>query len=111
MTEQDVINAFLLGAKAESPPLRTDGTRLCLDRDVIAEWNASRLVVEPRRQSDDSERCKDSLTNAILLRMSRNQEVRRLLRRSCRDLLGAAARANRPARWSSQPLAYEDDAT
>jgi hypothetical protein len=96
MTEQDVINAFLSGTKAENPPLRSDGARLCVDEDFIAEWGARRLVIESRRQGDASERCKDLLTHAILLRMCRNQEVRRLLRHGCHDLLHAAMRVNRP---------------
>jgi len=95
MTEQEVINAFLAGAKAESPPLRSDGVRLYVDRDFIAEWEARRLVIEPRWQGGSSERCKDLLTHSILLRMCLNQEVRRLLRRNCRDVLDPAARANR----------------
>jgi hypothetical protein len=82
MTEQDVINAFLAGTKAESPPLRSDGVRLYVERDFIAEWGAHRLVIEPRRQDAASERCKDLLTHSILSRMCVNQEVRRILRRN-----------------------------
>ena len=96
MTEQDVINAFLAGTKAESPPLRSDGARLYVDRDFIAEWSARRLVIESRRQGAAAERCKDLLTHSILLRTCLNQEVRRLLHRGCRDVLHPARRADRP---------------
>jgi hypothetical protein len=96
MNEQDVINAFLSGTKAESPPLRSDGARLWVDGDFIAEWEARGLVIEPRRQGAASERCKNLLTHFILLHMCRNQEVRRLLRRGCRDLLHVAMKAHRP---------------
>jgi hypothetical protein len=91
MTEQDVINAFLAGTKAESPPLRSDGVRLYVERDFIAEWGAHRLVIEPRRQDAASERCKDLLTHSILSRMCLSQEVRRILRRNSRDLCAAAS--------------------
>ncbi len=50
MTEQDVINAFLAGRKAESLPLRSDGARLYAGKDSVAEWGPQRLVIEPRRQ-------------------------------------------------------------
>ncbi len=96
MTEQDVVNAFLAGAKAESPPFRSDGLRLYVEGDSIAEWGAHRLVIEPRRQGAASERCKDLLTHSILLRTCLNQEVRRLLHRGCRDVLHPAAKAGRP---------------
>jgi hypothetical protein len=96
MIEQDVINAFLAGTEAESPPLRSDGVRLYVDRKFVAEWRAHRLVIEPRRQDAASERCKNLLTHSILLRMRTNHEVRRLLRRNCRGLLHTAARANLP---------------
>ncbi len=92
MTEQDVINAFLAGRKAESPQLRSDGARLCVDKDPVAEWGPQRLVIEPRRQDAASERCKDLLIHAILWRMCANQEVRRILRRNNRDLCAALPR-------------------
>ncbi|MGD1001532.1 MAG: hypothetical protein ABSA67_12645 [Candidatus Brocadiia bacterium] len=95
MTEQDVINAFLAGMKAEAAPLRSDGVRLYVGGDFIAEWCAQRLVIEPRRQDAASERCKDLLTHSILLRMSLHHEVRRLLRRNSRDLCAALPRGHR----------------
>ena len=97
MTEQDVINAFLAETKAENPSLRSDGARLYVDRDFIAEWSARRLVIEPRRQDAASERCKDLLTHSILLRMCRNQEVRRLLRRGSHDLWQEALKTKHAA--------------
>ena len=95
MNEQDVIAAFLAGLKAEHPPLRSDGARLYVSRDSIAEWHLRELVIESKRQGDASERCKNLLTYSILSRMRRNQEVRRLLRHGCRDLLHAAMRGRR----------------
>jgi hypothetical protein len=96
MTEQDIINAFLAGTKAETPPFRSDGERLYVDEDVIAEWGAGRLNIEPRRQGGASERGKDLLVHSILLRMSLNREVRRLLHGGCREQLSAALRTVRP---------------
>ena len=95
MTEQDVINAFLAGRKAESLPLRSDGARLYAGKDSIAEWAPQRLVIEPRRQEAASERCKDLLTHAILSSMCLDQEVRRILRRNNRDLCAALPRERR----------------
>ena len=96
MTEHDIINAFLAGRKAERPPFRSDGVRLRVDGDVIAEWGALRLDIEPRRQGTASERCKDLLLHAILVRMSLNREVCRLLHGGARDQLCAALRTDRP---------------
>ena len=95
MTEQNVVNAFLAGTRAESPPLRSDGVRLHAGGDLIAEWGG-RLVIEPRRQGAASERCKQPLRQCIAARASLNREVRRLLHRSCRDELCSALRAHRP---------------
>jgi hypothetical protein len=97
VTDQDVINAFVTGSKAESPALRSDGLRLYAEGEAIAEWSAQRLVIEPRRQAAAAERCKDLLTHAILLRSCWNQEVRRLLNRNCRELLPLASSAGRPS--------------
>jgi hypothetical protein len=49
MNEQDVITAFLAGVRAERPPLRSDGARLYVSRDPIAEWRLRELVIGPRR--------------------------------------------------------------
>jgi hypothetical protein len=95
MTQQDIINAFLAGTKAESPPFRADGARLYVDGGVIAEWGAGRLDIEPRRQGAAAERCKDLLMHSILWRMSLNREVRRLLHNGARDQLSAAWRTVR----------------
>jgi len=73
MSEMDVVEAFLSQEPAERSPLSTDGERLCIDADVIAEWYEAGLIVTPVKQGKLHEQLKDRLVHTVLLRMAGQQ--------------------------------------
>ncbi len=82
MSETDVVEAFLSHETGEKQPLSTDGERLCIGSQVIAEWYAAGLIVTQENQGELHERIKDRLVHRVLLRMAGQQravESRRIL--------------------------------
>jgi hypothetical protein len=75
MSEIDVVEAFLSQEPADRSPLATDGSRLCMNAEVIAEWSDEGLVVAPEKQGQLHEQLKDRLVHAVLLRMASQQPV------------------------------------
>ena len=73
MREMDVVEAFLSQEPAERSPLATDGERLCINAEVIAEWSEEGLTVTPRKQGQLHEQLKDRLVHAVLLRIADQQ--------------------------------------
>jgi hypothetical protein len=73
MSEKDVVEAFLSQEPAENSPLATDGGRLCINEEVIAEWSEDALIVTPRKQGALHEQLKDRLVHNVLLRMAGQQ--------------------------------------
>jgi hypothetical protein len=73
MSEMDVVEAFLSQESAERAPLATDGERLCINAEVIAEWSEEGLLVTPLKQSPLHEQLKDRLVHTVLLRMADQQ--------------------------------------
>lgn len=73
MSEMDVVEAFLSQERAEGTPVRTDGERLCIDSEVIAEWYDGGIDVTQWKQGPLHERLKDRLVHSVLLRMAGQQ--------------------------------------
>ena len=73
MSDTDVVEAFLSQEPAKGAPLSTDGERLCLDAEVIAEWYEAGLIVTPVKQGKLHEQLKDRLVHTVLLRMAGQQ--------------------------------------
>ncbi|MGD0999760.1 MAG: hypothetical protein ABSA67_03585 [Candidatus Brocadiia bacterium] len=75
MSEMDVVEAFLSQEPAEGSPVATDGERLCINSEVIAEWFDAGIIVTPLKQGQMHERLKDRLVHSVLLRMAGQQPV------------------------------------
>ena len=75
MSEMDVVEAFLSQEPAERDPLATDGERLRINKEVIAEWSEEGLIVTTLKQGPLHEELKDRLVHAVLLRMAGQQSV------------------------------------
>ena len=73
MGERDVVEAFLSQEPAEGSPLATDGERLCINSEVVAEWFEAGIIVTPANQGQLHERVKDQLVHSVLLRMAGQQ--------------------------------------
>ena len=73
MSEMDVVEAFLSQEPAEGTSVATDGERLCINSEVIAEWFDAGIVVTPLMQGPLHERLKDRLVHSVLLRMAGQQ--------------------------------------
>ena len=75
MSEMDVVEAFLSQEPAEGTSVATDGERLCINSEVIAEWFDAGIVVTPLKQGPLHEELKDRLVHAVLLRMAGQQSA------------------------------------
>jgi hypothetical protein len=75
MSEMDVIEAFLSQEPAQGLPVVTDGERLFINSEVIAEWFEAGIIVTPVKQGQLHERLKDRLVHSVLLRMAGQQPV------------------------------------
>ncbi len=73
MTDLDVLEAFLRQEPAEVSPVATDGERLRINEEVVAEWFEEGIMVTPQKQGQLHERLKDRLVHRVLLRMAGQQ--------------------------------------
>ena len=73
MGERDVVEAFLSQEPAARSPMATDGERLCMNAEVVAEWSDEGLIVAPLKQGPLHEQLKDRVVHAVLLRMAAQQ--------------------------------------
>jgi hypothetical protein len=69
MSDMDVVEAFLNQEPAEGASVATDGERLWVNSEVIAEWFEAGMMVTLAKQGRLHERLKDRLVHSILLRM------------------------------------------
>jgi len=75
MSEMEVVEAFLSQEPADGTSMTTDGERLCINSEVIAEWFDAGMIVTPVKQGQLQERIKDRLVHTVLLRMAGQQTV------------------------------------
>jgi hypothetical protein len=75
MSDSDVVEAFLSQEPAQGAPVATDGARLCINADVIAEWCEGGIIVTPVKQGQLHECTKDRLIHKVLLRMAGQQST------------------------------------
>ncbi len=73
MSQMDVVEAFLSQEPAEGSSMTTDGERLCINSEVVAEWFDAGIMVTPAKQGQLHERVKDRLVHTVLLRMAGQQ--------------------------------------
>ena len=78
MSEMDVVEAFLSQEPAEGSPVATDGERLCINAEVIAEWFEAGIIVTPVKQGQLHEQLKDRLVHSCPAAHGRSTTGRRV---------------------------------